>query len=87
MQSKLTIKLEQEIIARGKAHAEQQGISLSKLIENYLRLVTQVEQPDQLKYSPVIQELSGIISLESDLEQEQEAYMEYLLRKHREDHG
>ncbi|MFN5032770.1 MAG: DUF6364 family protein, partial [Flavobacteriia bacterium] len=40
MDTKLTLKLDKEIINRAKDYAESKKISLSKLIESYLQLLT-----------------------------------------------
>ena len=40
MESKLTLKLNKDIIDLAKTYAKEHNISLSKLIENYLQTVT-----------------------------------------------
>jgi len=40
MDTKLTLKLDKEVINRAKRYAESKRISLSKLIESYLQLLT-----------------------------------------------
>ncbi len=40
MDAKLTLKLDAEIIERAKLYAKETNTSLSKLIENYLNLLT-----------------------------------------------
>lgn len=44
MDSKLTLKLNQEVIGKAKDYARAHKISLSRLIENYLELLTNKQQ-------------------------------------------
>ena len=50
MDNKLTLKLNQDVIARAKEYASERGISLSRLIEAYLAALTKkqsvVEEPN-----------------------------------------
>ncbi len=54
MQTKLTLSVDQEVIDRAKEYARQQGISLSKLVQQLLSKEakpkkTEVEVPEALK--------------------------------------
>lgn len=54
MQTKLTLSIEQEVIDRAKEYAKQQGISLSKLVQELLRSkatpsTPEVEVPEEFK--------------------------------------
>ncbi len=65
METKLTLKLDQQVIEGVKKYAKDNHQSVSKLVENYFRvLVADKSAPN--KISPLVQELSGVIS-ESDL--------------------
>ena len=82
MNSKLTLKLDTEVIKDAKKYASQQGASLSKLVENYfkaLALAQQEELPSHL--TPVVKELSGVIPA-NDYEDEKDAYTDYLRKKY-----
>lgn len=65
MEAKLTIKLEKSVIQSAKKYAENNNKSLSKLVEDYLRKLISEDEP-QKQYSPLVEELSGVIS-EKDL--------------------
>ena len=39
MKTKLTLRLDEDVIARAKAYAARRGTSVSGLVENYFRLV------------------------------------------------
>ena len=62
MDTKLTLKLDKEIINRAKLYAESKKISLSKLIESYLQLLTK-ENSNTEEISPLVESLSGVIKL------------------------
>lgn len=44
MKTKLTVTIDEEVVPRAKAYARSQGISLSQLIENALREVSDEER-------------------------------------------
>ncbi len=85
MDTKLTLKLDKDIIEQVKIYAQNTQQSLSALVERYFRYLLDQEQkqprtPNNI--SPTVKELSGIIHLEQgdDL---QEDYTTYLLGKYR----
>mgnify|MGYP001766849923 CR=1 FL=1 len=65
METKLTLKLDQLVIDEVKKYAKVNHQSVSKLVENYFRVLV-AQKSVQKKISPLVQELSGVIS-ESDL--------------------
>jgi len=60
MDTKLTVRVERDLIEAAKRYASQQGISLSQLIEDYLRSLA-IQQDEQLVNTPVLERLSGIL--------------------------
>ena len=50
MDTKLTLKLNQEIIEKAKIYASEKKLSLSRLIENYLNSLTSEKKMMKLKY-------------------------------------
>jgi len=66
METKLTLKLDQSVIQSVKIYAEKNNRSLSKLVEDYFRNLIKDSDNAKTKISPLVQELSGIIS-EKDL--------------------
>jgi hypothetical protein len=81
MDTKLTLKLDKEIIERAKLYAETKKISLSKLIETYLQLLTK-ENNGKDKISPLVESLSGVIDLPKDYN-EKDDYSDYLMEKYK----
>lgn len=79
MDAKLTLKLDKEIIERAKKYAQNKNTSLSKLIENILSKVTD-KSSFQGETTPLVDGLSGILSMDSD---HKEDYRDYLEEKYK----
>jgi len=80
MDSKLTLKLKNSIIEQAKLYAKKQNISLSRLIENYLKTVTVKDKNEAVKISPLVKSLTGVIELEGT--DYKEKYSDYLSEKY-----
>jgi hypothetical protein len=80
MDSKLTVKLEKGIIEKAKAYARLQKISLSKLIENYLRWITN-KPAESEEITPLVKSLSGSIQLPKGYNHKK-SYGTYLVAKY-----
>ena len=80
MDTKLTLKLDKEIINRAKLYAESKKISLSKLIESYLQLLTK-ENSTKEEISPLVESLSGVITLPKKYD-DKDDYADYLTQKY-----
>jgi len=80
MDTKLTIKLNNMVIARAKRYARHHRTSLSRLIESYLDSVTK-DEPDDLEITPLVKSLSGVIKLPEDFDYKKER-ADYLIRKY-----
>jgi hypothetical protein len=63
VETKLTIRLNEEVIGRAKRYARQHKVSLSKLIENYLLSVTRQKKEKALTTTPLVESLSGVMDL------------------------
>lgn len=59
MNIKLTLTIEERIIHRAKRYAKQNGRSLSGIIENYLKIITQEEEQEKKQISPLVKSLKG----------------------------
>ncbi len=60
MQTKLTVRINDQLIQSAKRYARKHGISLSHLIENYLSSLA-VEQDETFEQTPILQRLTGIL--------------------------
>lgn len=81
MDTKLTLKLEQNIIEKAKGYAKLHGTSLSKIIENYLLKITNDNQ-EKDKITPLVKSLSGIIDLPKDFDHKN-GYSDFLVNKYK----
>ncbi len=80
MNSKLTLKLDAEVISRAKQYAKKRNISLSRLIETYLDTISS-DKPGAIKTTPLVEGLSGVIKLAEDFDYRKERGNQ-LERKH-----
>ncbi|GGH29206.1 hypothetical protein FAZ19_20750 [Sphingobacterium alkalisoli] len=79
MNTKLTLNLEKNIIESAKDYAKHNKTSLSKLIENYLKSLT--EKEENTTVSPLVESLTGIIPQEPEKKYKKE-YADYLNKKY-----
>ncbi len=82
MNTKLTLNLEQDIIEKAKSYAKKHHISLSKLIETYLQKITNESKDKNIKITPLVKSLSGIIQLPENYDHKKE-YANYLTNKYK----
>ncbi|WP_300977640.1 DUF6364 family protein, partial [Flavobacterium sp.] len=59
MDTKLTLKLDQEIIEKAKQYASEKKISLSRIVENYLNSLTSDKENNDIQISPFVKSLSS----------------------------
>ena len=83
METKLTLRLNDNVIERAKNYARSHKISLSKMIENYLDSITkQKEDVKKISITPLVESLSGVIDLPSDFDYKKE-YRDYIDKKYK----
>jgi len=78
MDTKLTLKLDAEVISRAKDFAKRRRTSLSKIVESYLDAISRDEVS---LITPLVEELSGIIELPEDFDYKKER-ADHLNKKH-----
>lgn len=81
MEAKLTLKLNENSIYRAKKYVSQIGTSLSAIVENFFDNLTVNEDNSEFLYSPLVNELSGIIQLEENFDYKSD-YTSYLDKKY-----
>jgi hypothetical protein len=81
MQAKLTLSIDSDIIEQAKEYSRLQHKSLSRVVENYLKLVVS-NQKEEIELSPIVAQLSGVISSNS-VENYKRDYVDYLENKYR----
>ncbi|MEI6206837.1 MAG: DUF6364 family protein [Desulfuromonadales bacterium] len=81
MQAKLTLSIDRNIIEDAKEYSRQQRKSLSKMVENYLRLIARKETPkDEL--TPIVASLVGSLPMHVH-DKGREEIAAYLTEKHK----
>jgi hypothetical protein len=66
MDTKLTLKLDQEIIEKAKHYAAENKLSLSRIVENYLHSLTSDKTNNDIPISPFVKSLSSGINIPAD---------------------
>ena len=79
MDTKLTLKLNGEIIEQAKTYAKKKNTSLSKLIESYLGLL--VDPNEKQEVTPLVKSLSGAIDLSKDFDNKAN-YRKHIVNKY-----
>jgi len=62
METKLTLKLDKSVIVLAKNYAERHHRSLSRLVEDYFKILGSDEDRNH-DLSPLVKELSGVVSV------------------------
>ena len=82
---KLTLYVNDEIIERAKKYADNQGTSVSDLVEQYLDEVSRKDNPvddcDIRELPHLFSQFYGVISLPDDFDEKREA-VEHRIKKH-----
>lgn len=81
MDTKLTLKLDQQIIERAKKYASDKKISLSRIVEAYFKSLTSNENKSEFEISPFVKSISTGTKIPLDVNERKE-YSDYLLKKH-----
>lgn len=81
METKLTIRLKKRVIERAKDYAQNQKISLSKIVESYLESITE-PKTNETEITPLVESLSGVINLDEDFDLKKD-YSNYLTEKYK----
>jgi len=82
MDTKLTLKLNKDIIEKAKQYASDKKISLSRLIEFYLQSITAESESDDFEISPYVKSISSGKSIPADIDYKKE-YSEHLMKKYK----
>ena len=84
MDSKLTLKLDENVIERAKKYAAEKKLSLSRLIANYLDALTN-DDLNNLEISPFVKSIATGKQLPNEVDKDKlkDDYIDYLDRKYR----
>ncbi|WP_339694319.1 DUF6364 family protein [uncultured Roseivirga sp.] len=85
MDTKLTLKLDKQVIDKAKAYASSQKRSLSRLIESYLKTLIDKEDAssqDNIKISPFVKSMQTGVKIPADLDYKKD-YGDHLAEKYK----
>ena len=80
MNTKLTLKINKRTIERAKKLAADRKTSVSKLVENYLELISS-DKKEEVKITPLVKSIAGVIKLPKDYDYKKD-FANYLEKKH-----
>lgn len=82
MDTKLTLKLNREVIEKAKKYATDKKLSLSRLVEYYLQSLTAENKGDDFEISPFVKSIATGTSIPADLDHKKE-YSDHLMEKYK----
>ncbi|MBU2952166.1 hypothetical protein KO493_15805 [Tamlana agarivorans] len=82
MDTKLTLKLNQEIIEKAKAYASNKKMSLSRIVEAYLQSLTSTSDNPEFEISPFVKSIATGTEIPTDLDYKKE-YTDHLMEKYK----
>lgn len=83
METKLTLRMDEKIIEAAKIHAQKQGVSLSKLVADYLQMISNKRAlASTFKPTPILSEITGVLSKSSGKKDLRNEYHKYLEEKY-----
>lgn len=72
MITKLTLTIEKSVIEKAKKYAKQKERSLSDLIENYLKAITDEQRDEEIELTPIVKSLKGSFKAPKDFDYKEE---------------
>ena len=81
MTTKLTLRLDDELIRQAKKTAKNKGVSLSRIVGDYFRSLTILEEKVMTE-SMVLSEISGVLSSGAGTKKPREEYRKHLEEKY-----
>ena len=82
MDTKLTLKLNQQIIEKAKAYASDKKLSLSRIVEAYFQSLTSEKNEIDFEISPFVKSIATGVSIPNDLDHKN-GYSDYLMEKYK----
>ncbi|NOY57691.1 MAG: hypothetical protein GXO75_02000 [Calditrichaeota bacterium] len=82
MQTKLTLRMDKELVEQAKLFSQKNGKSLSKIVSDYFASLVKKEQKDDDELTPLIRSLKGILK-DADGDVGIEDYHKYLEEKYK----
>jgi len=90
MDTKLTLKLNKNVVNKAKEYAHENNKSLSKMVESYLSIlvmkinheVSEEKKYDDIQISPFVKSMSSGVNIPANLDYKSE-YSNYLTEKYK----
>ena len=82
MSTKLTLRLNEQVIEKAKKKARSRGVSLSRMVEDYFRSVA-AQEAHEVRESPVLHEIAGVLSGKEGTAELRARYRKHLSEKYR----
>ncbi len=83
MSTKLTLTIDKSVIEEAKKYAKSQGRSLSNLIEEYLKSISNNDsESENLKLSPITKSLFGSVNIKDKKIDYKKILEDEILKKH-----
>ena len=79
MQTKLTLRLDDELIDRAKTYARKSGKSVSQLVASYFSLLDDIPKKETSELTPIVRSLKGSLK---GAKIDKKDYHNYLEEKH-----
>lgn len=85
MQTRLTLQMDDKLIAHAKAHAKKRGKSVSQLVADYFRILDGLEKVkkkplSKKEYGPITESMIGLLE---GAQVDEKDYYRYLEEKYR----
>ena len=61
MATKLTLRIDEELIARAKTYAKRSGKSVSRLVADFFALLNPIDEEGTYKTTPKVKSLHGLL--------------------------
>ena len=68
MKSKLTLNVDKDLVCKAKVYARSSGISLSDLVENYFKILTNKATDTENELTTRVKSLMGSIEVSEDFD-------------------
>jgi hypothetical protein len=86
METKLTLRMDEKIIHAAKNYAQRQGVSLSKLVADYLQMISAKAHSSKSRMAfeptPILAEITGVLRKTSRRKNLRKEYNDYLEEKY-----
>jgi len=86
METKLTLRMDEKIIHAAKNYAQRQGVSLSKVVADYLHMISakanSAKSRAAFKPTPMLSEITGVLQKTSRRKDLRKEYHDYLEEKY-----